>query len=115
MVLSGFLHPGGSILFCPTTLRIGVTCVTASTQPALEGVIPAQGTRLTLIMSLIMSKESLRKINRIYKAAMLSGAAALAVGALLYNYCHLFTAMLWAGYALTSEFVESNEGGIRYE
>ena len=65
-------------------------------------------------MSLIMSKESLRKINRIYKAAMLSGAAALAVGALLCNHGHLFTAMLWAAYALTSEFVEK-DGGIRYE
>lgn len=61
-----------------------------------------------------MSKESLRKINLIYKTVMLTGAAALAIGAVMYNYCHIFTAMIWAAYALTSEFVEK-DGGIRYE
>lgn len=62
-----------------------------------------------------MSKESLRKINRIYKVAMLTGAAALAVGAMLYNRGHLFTACLWAAYALNSGFVEKKNGEISYE
>lgn len=111
---NSFLHPGGSTPFCPARLWTGLARVKADTRPALEGVIPDQGTRINSKMSLIMSKESLRKINRIYKAAMLSGAAALAVGALLYNHGHLFTAMLVAAYALTSKFVEK-DGGIRYE
>lgn len=62
-----------------------------------------------------MSKESLRKINLIYKTVMLTGAAALAVGAVMYNYCHIFTAMIWAAYALESGFVEGKDGGIEYE
>lgn len=62
-----------------------------------------------------MSKESLRKINRIYKAVMLTGAAALAVAAFFYNHGHLFTAMLWAAYALESGFVMNEDGGISYE
>ena len=52
-----------------------------------------------------MSKESLRKINRIYKAVMLTGGAALAVAAMIYKHGHLFTAMLWASFALESGFV----------
>lgn len=62
-----------------------------------------------------MSKESLRKVNLIYKTAMLTGAAALAVGAIMYNYCHLFTAMIWAAYALESGFVEGKDGGVEYK
>lgn len=70
---------------------------------------------MSLIMSKNVSKEDLRKVNIIYKAVMLTGAAALAVGALLYNHGHIFTAMLWAAYALSSEFVTKEDGGISYE
>lgn len=73
----------------------------------------AQGTLSK--MSQIMSKESLKKINRIYKTVMLTGAAALAIAAIFYNHGHLFTAMLWAAYTLESEFVMNEDGGISYE
>lgn len=62
-----------------------------------------------------MSKESLKKINKIYKTVMLSGAAALAVCAIIYNPAHLFTAAIWAAYTLESGFVEAQDGGVSYE
>lgn len=62
-----------------------------------------------------MSKESLRKINLIYKTVMLTGAAALAVTAIIYNPFHLFTAGMWVAFTLESEFVERKDGGIEYE
>ena len=61
-----------------------------------------------------MSKESLKKINMIYKTAMFAGAAALAIGALIYNPCHLWTAGLMVAYTLESGFVEGKDG-VRYE
>lgn len=51
----------------------------------------------------------------IYKVGMLSAAAALAVGAMIYNRAHLFTVMIWVAYTLNSGFVENNNGGISYE
>ena len=62
-----------------------------------------------------VSKEDLRKVNRIYKVVMFSLAAALAIGALIYNPCHLATAGLIVAYTLTSEFVAKEDGGISYE
>lgn len=64
---------------------------------------------------MIISKEDLRKVNRIYKAAMFALAAALAIGALIYNPFHLATAGLIVAYALSSEFVAKKDGGISYE
>lgn len=66
-------------------------------------------------MSKNVSKEDLRKVNRIYKVVMFSLAAALAIGALIYNPCHLATAGLIVAYTLTSEFVAKEDGGISYE
>ena len=66
-------------------------------------------------MSNYVSKEDLRKVNRIYKVVMFSLAAALAIGALIYNPCHLATAGLIVAYTLTSEFVAKEDGGISYE
>ena len=87
---------------------------------SLGGLIPAQGAKLkiskmSLIMSKNVSKEDLRKVNRIYKVAMFSIAAALAIGALIYNPFHLATAGIIVAYALESGFVENKEGGISYE
>lgn len=70
---------------------------------------------MSLIMSKNVSKEDLRKVNRIYKVVMFSLAAALAIGALIYNPCHLATAGLIVAYTLTSEFVAKEDGGISYE
>lgn len=70
---------------------------------------------MSLIMSKNVSKEDLRKVNRIYKVAMFSLAAALAIGALIYNPFHLATAGLIVAYTLTSEFVAKEDGGISYE
>ena len=70
---------------------------------------------MSLIMSKNVSKEDLRKVNRIYKVAMFSLAAALAIGALIYNPFHLATAALIVAYTLTSEFVAKEDGGISYE
>lgn len=69
---------------------------------------------MSLIMSKDVSKEDLRKVNRIYKGIMFTLAASLAVGALIYNPYHLYTAALIAAYALESEFV-AKEGGGSYE
>lgn len=66
-------------------------------------------------MSKNVSKEDLRKVNRIYKVVMFSIAAALAIGALIYNPFHLATAGLIVAYTLSSEFVAKEEGGISYE
>ena len=66
-------------------------------------------------MSNYVSKEDLRKVNRIYKVVMLSLAAALAIGALIYNPFHLATAGIIVAYTLESGFVENKEGGISYE
>ena len=70
---------------------------------------------MSLIMSKNVSKEDLRKVNRIYKVVMFSIAAALAIGALIYNPFHLATAGLIVAYTLSSEFVAKEEGGISYE
>lgn len=70
---------------------------------------------MSLIMSKNVSKEDLRKVNRIYKVAMFSIAAALAIGALIYNPFHLATAGIIVAYTLTSEFVVKEDGGISYE
>lgn len=70
---------------------------------------------MSLIMSKNVSKEDLRKVNRIYKVAMFSIAAALAIGALIYNPFHLATAGLIVAYTLSSEFVAKEDGGISYE
>lgn len=70
---------------------------------------------MSLIMSKNVSKEDLRKVNRIYKVAMFSIAAALAIGALICNPFHLATAGIIVAYALESGFVENKEGGIGYE
>ena len=66
-------------------------------------------------MSKNVSKEDLRKVNRIYKVAMFSLAAALAIGALIYNPFHLAAAGLIVAYTLSSEFVAKEDGGISYE
>ena len=70
---------------------------------------------MSLIMSKNVSKEDLRKINRIYKVVLFSIAAALAIGALIYNPFHLATAGIIVAYALESRFVENKEGRIEYE
>lgn len=70
---------------------------------------------MSLIMSKNVSKEDLRKVNRIYKVVMFSIAAALAIGALIYNPFHLATAGLIVAYTLSSEFVAKEDGGISYE
>lgn len=70
---------------------------------------------MSLIMSKNVSKEDLRKVNRIYKVVMFSIAAALAIGALIYNPFHLATAGIIVAYALESRFVENKEGRIEYE
>lgn len=70
---------------------------------------------MSLIMSKNVSKEDLRKVNRIYKGAMFSLAAALAIGALIYNPFHLATAAIIVAYALESGFVTKEDGGISYE
>lgn len=70
---------------------------------------------MSLIMSKNVSKEDLRKVNRIYKVAMFSIAAALAIGALIYNPFHLATAAIIVAYALESGFVVKEDGGISYE
>lgn len=62
-----------------------------------------------------MSKENLRKLNVTYKVLMLAGAVVLAICAMIYNKAHLFTAAIWAAYALESGFVEHKDGGIEYE
>lgn len=62
-----------------------------------------------------VSKEDLRKANRIYKVAMFSLAAALTIGALIYNPFHLATAGIIVAYALESRFVKNKEGRIEYE
>lgn len=62
-----------------------------------------------------MSKEDLRKLNVTYRVMMLAGAAALAICAMIYNKCHLFTAAVWAAYALESGFVINKDGGVEYE
>ena len=76
---------------------------------------PSKISKKSLIMSNYVSKEDLRKVNRIYKVVMFSLAAALAIGALIYNPFHLATAGLIVAYALSSGFVENKEGGISYE
>ena len=76
---------------------------------------PSKISKMSLIMSKNVSKEDLRKVNRIYKVVMFSLAAALAIGALIYNPCHLATAGLIVAYTLESGFVENKEGGISYE
>lgn len=70
---------------------------------------------MSLIMSKNVSKEDLRKVNRIYKVVMFSIAAALAIGAMIYNPFHLATAGLIVAYTLSSEFVAKEDGGISYE
>lgn len=70
---------------------------------------------MSLIMSKNVSKEDLRKVNRIYKVVMFSIAAALAIGALIYNPFHLATAGIIVAYALESGFVEKKDGGVSYE
>jgi hypothetical protein len=87
---------------------------------SLDGPNLLQGAKLkiskmSLIMSKNVSKEDLRKVNRIYKVAMFSIAAALAIGALIYNPFHLATAGLIVAYTLSSEFVAKEDGGISYE
>lgn len=66
-------------------------------------------------MSKNVSKEDLKKVNRIYKVVMFSIAAALAIGALIYNPFHLATAGLIVAYTLSSEFVAKEDGRISYE
>lgn len=66
-------------------------------------------------MSKNVSKEDLMKVNRIYKVVMFSIAAALAIGAMIYNPFHLATAGLIVAYTLSSEFVAKEDGGISYE
>lgn len=70
---------------------------------------------MSFIMSKNVSKEDLRKVNRIYKVVMFSIAAALAIGALIYNPFHLATAAIIVAYTLSSEFVAKEDGGISYE
>ena len=76
---------------------------------------PSKISKMSLIMSKNVSKEDLRKVNRIYKVVMFSIAAALAIGALIYNPFHLATAGIIVAYTLESGFVENKEGGISYE
>lgn len=52
-----------------------------------------------------MSKESIKRINKVYKAAMFAIAVVIAVLAILKNPGHLFTASMVFIFGLTTDFV----------
>lgn len=60
----------------------------------------------------IMSKESIKIINGIYKGIIISSAVALAVVAWFKNPGHLFTAGLIFVFGLNSEIVNKNSADI---
>ena len=60
----------------------------------------------------IMSKESIKIINGIYKGIIISSAVALAVVAWFKNPGHLFTAGLIFAFGLNSEIVNKNSADI---
>lgn len=57
----------------------------------------------------IMSNESIKVINKVWKAFMFLAAAAMAVCAMIWNPCHLFTAGIILACGLESEIVRNEE------
>ena len=60
----------------------------------------------------IMSRESVKRINKAWKAFLFIAAAAMAVCAWIWNPCHLFTAGLILACAFESEIVKSEDYDI---
>lgn len=56
----------------------------------------------------VMSTESAKKVNRVWKIAVIASAAALAVVAILKNPAHLFTAGLIFAFGLESNIVRAD-------
>ena len=56
-----------------------------------------------------MSKEQVKKVNKIYRSMVIGVAAAIAVCAVIYNPGHLFTAVLVFAFGLESEIVKADD------
>jgi hypothetical protein len=53
-----------------------------------------------------MSKKEAERVNHAFRSMIRIVAAALAIGALIYNPYHLFTACLMYGFSLETQIVE---------
>jgi hypothetical protein len=56
-----------------------------------------------------MSKEQVKKVNKIYRTMVIGAAAVIAICAMIYNPAHLFTAGLVYAFGLESEIVKADE------
>lgn len=56
-----------------------------------------------------MSQQQLNQITKVYRISLKVIAAAIAIGALIKNPTHLFTAALLYGYADSVEFVNAED------
>ena len=56
-----------------------------------------------------MSKEQVKKVNKIYRTMVIGAAAVIAICALIYNPGHLCTAALVFAFGLESEIVKADE------
>jgi hypothetical protein len=60
-----------------------------------------------------MSNEQVKRINKVFRTAVITLAAAIAIGALFCNHAHLFTAAIVFAIGLEAEIVKADEFKLR--